>query len=354
MTQSQWIFIEPNDVWLFRDNKPFSAQQNFVARGQFPPNPQVMQGVVRTHAYYQDPQHPVVTDKVGMDELQLEGPYLAERLGDGTYTRYFPAPLDMLYDKDNGIFSILAISRLDADIISDFPVGWRPLIRNPKDGKYLTSLKEAEGWLTEAQFRQYLEAKLETGKLTQDKDIFHAEERVGLGLDYSRKANQQGMFYHAQFTRLKPNFGLMFQSHYQNALFEAQGMIRIGGESRFGRYEQARQAPSSLITHKNGNLRVVLLTPTYFDGGWQPADGDWSAWLGKDAKLVSAAIGKPYAISGWDIAKREPKPLRHFVPACSVYYFSDAEWQGKPFSHNITDMPFAQMGFGTVATGLWK
>lgn len=368
MTVSQWIFIEPNDVWLFRDNKPFSAQQNFVARGQFPPNPQVMQGAVRTHAYHDNPQHPIVTD-AQMDNLLLEGPYLAKRHEDGkSYTRYFPTPMDLLFKEDTdtdkaknknkgkdeddegvveGSFYTLEVGVPQSDILTDLPTGWR-LLHNPAE-----NLKASEGWLDEAQLRAYLQGTLKVGTLTRQSGIAQREERVGIGLDYTRKANRDGMFYHAQFIRLQEGFGLLLSTVYKDKLFAQEGMIRVGGESRFGHYALAPTPDSLWINQaKRTRLKVVLLTPAYFEDGWQPAGGAWSGWVG-DGVLVSAVIGKPEAISGWDIAKNEPKPLRHFVPAGSVYYFENATWQGTPFSQSVAGMPFSQMGFGTVALGTW-
>ncbi|MDW8172386.1 MAG: type III-B CRISPR module-associated protein Cmr3 [Anaerolineae bacterium] len=350
MSQSQWIFIRPNDVWLFRDNKPFSAQQNFVARGQFPPNPQVMTGAVRTHAYYQNPQHPIVKQK-DMDELALQGPYVARMDAAGQLERFFPAPLDLLYDADNEVFSTLQATG-SADFASNAPLeSWKPL-QIPKEDERDFDLKEAEGWLSETQFSAYLAGNLERGKLTPSSELFISEERVGIGLDKSRKANIESLFYHAEFTRPYDGVGLLIEVRYKEALFDESGSMKLGGESRVGHYQQV-SASESLIKAQSGNLKVILLTAAYFSGGWQPSSGDWSQLVGK-GKLVSAALGKPQAISGWDMLAGKPKPLRHFVPAGSVFYFEDAEWQGKAFSENVGDALYAQMGFGAVAVTSWQ
>jgi len=349
MSQSQWIFIRPNDVWLFRDNKPFSAQQNFVARGQFPPNPQVMTGVVRTHAWRKNPQHPVVIEK-NMHELALQGPYLARLGGAHKPERFFPVPLDLHHDADNEVFGLLEVAD-KADFASNAPLSpWKPL-QVPEKDKRDFKLKEAEGWLSEKQFTDYLEGRLKTGKITTSGELFQSEERVGLALDSRRKANQQGMFYHAQFTRPCDGVGLLIEVRYSETLFDASGTLTLGGEARFGHYQQV-SAPDSLIKAQSGKLKVILLSPAYFSGGWQPSGGDWSAWVGA-GQLVSAALGKPQAISGWDMATQQPKPLRHFVPTGSVFYFEGAQWQGKAFSEGVTDAPYSQMGFGTVAVTSW-
>lgn len=43
-----WLFIEPDDVWLFRDGHPFSAGEGHIARCLFPPTPLTLQGALRS------------------------------------------------------------------------------------------------------------------------------------------------------------------------------------------------------------------------------------------------------------------------------------------------------------------
>ena len=38
-------------------------------------------------------------------------------------------------------------------------------------------------------------------------------------------------------------------------------------------------------------------------------------------KLITAAVGKPIPVGGWDMAKGKAKPTYRAVPAGSVYYF---------------------------------
>jgi CRISPR-associated protein Cmr3 len=45
-----WIKIEPLDVLLFRESKPFSAGENFRAAGRFPPSSLPLVGAIRSRA----------------------------------------------------------------------------------------------------------------------------------------------------------------------------------------------------------------------------------------------------------------------------------------------------------------
>ncbi|MBL8152360.1 MAG: CRISPR-associated protein Cmr3, partial [Blastocatellia bacterium] len=38
------LFIEPSDVWLFRDARPFAAGEQSRATSLFPPTPRTIQG----------------------------------------------------------------------------------------------------------------------------------------------------------------------------------------------------------------------------------------------------------------------------------------------------------------------
>jgi hypothetical protein len=54
------------------------------------------------------------------------------------------------------------------------------------------------------------------------------------------------------------------------------------------------------------------------------------------------------------MAKNEPKTLRHYVPAGSVFFFENAEVSGKPFTETPPDsLDHGAIGFGTFAAGTW-
>ncbi|MEP7288877.1 MAG: type III-B CRISPR module-associated Cmr3 family protein, partial [Chloroflexota bacterium] len=140
----------------------------------------------------------------------------------------------------------------------------------------------------------------------------------------------------------------------KNATLAKEGLLTLGGESRCATYETVEyQAPAEVA--KGQRLKIVLLTPAYFANGWWPANFDWSRWVGPAAQWVSVALGKPLPISGWDIVRREPKALYHYVPAGSVFYFENASIPTVPFTETPdAALPAAQMGFGRIAVGTWN
>jgi len=367
----EWLFIEANDVLMFRDSRPFAAGQNFVARSMFPPTPRTMQGVIRTHylemkgvdwrAYRDGRVDREILEKIGgpddLGTLRLEGPFVArKKKEDGKIERLVRAPFDLLKRKgDRTDRSLILLSpEQEPSFKTNAPFeGWRAL-RGP-DADY----EEVSGWLTEAGLKAYLEGKTPKPEdILEDREVIVREERVGLGLDYGRRTGRQSLFYQAEFVRPCPGVGLLVGVNA--GLFTAEkGVIAIGGEGRLGHYSRVKVsgAPNlPQVIDGSKQAKIVLLTPAYFSGGWHPINRDWSPWLGRGVRLVSLAIGKPLLISGWDLARGRARSLHHYLPAGSVFYFENAEpQQGKPFTETPPDSPDAgAMGFGAFAIGTWN
>lgn len=377
----KWIFIQPQDVWMFRTSKPFAAGQSFVARSTFPPNPQTMQGIIRTHVIEQSGVDweafgsrrdesllgkigaPATKDKkykATLGNFEIRGPFVAKDVRTAKARQdnkpikveiLVPTPLDVLKNKENeNQLALLKPSPADFVTLPPFD-GWQPLTLVNGQGEY----ESAGGWLDEKNFRLYLQGKVPQ-HITKQDEVFLYDERVGLAIDYGRRASLEKHLYHADFVRPCDGVGLLVEVDAD--LLSASGYISVGGESRSAYYETVDfQLPSS--SHK-GNLKIVLLTPAYFSAGWHPANNDWSPWVGSDARLVSMALGRPTLISGWDTVRGQPKPLHHYVPAGSVYFFEGAQVQPQPFTEPIPDSDFengeidaGRLGFGGFAVGIW-
>lgn len=362
----EWLFIQANDVLMFRDSRPFAAGQNFRARSLFPPTPRTMQGVIRSHylemrevewaAFAKNQIAPEIRKAIGspdsLGELTLSGPFVAQETN-GEIIRLVQAPFDLMQPKpgtgtEERTPLILAPER-EPSFKTNAPFkGWRAL--RPPKGENIAAYENAAGWLNEGELAAYLRGA-PLGQIIPNERVFAREDRVGIGLSRHRTV-QRSLFYEAQFIRTQPDIGLLVEVNA--GLFpDGQGLIAIGGEGRSGWYRKVSYR-SVLPKAKDGRVKVVLLTPAYFSGGWQPRDGNWSPWLGPTARLVSLAIGKPLLISGWDLARKRPRALHHYLPAGSVFFFEDAHISDKPFTETPPDSPDAgAMGFGAFATSNW-
>jgi CRISPR-associated protein Cmr3 len=373
-----WLWIEAVDVWMFRDNKLFNAGQNFFARSQFPPTPRTIQGIIRT-AYLEwkgvnwktfntggerRELYDAVGDARSLGRLRLRGPFLARKVNDKPETLHQP-PFDLLYReaKDGQPRGYVALAPAkERSFITELPFeDWRPVIRPDHASAHdpqRAGFKEIEArWLTNEQLRAYLAGKIAQipGDPIEQKDLFLDEERPGLALDRRhRAANQrESRFYRARFIRPCENVGLLVGVDGVDD-FPQSRQLRVGGEGKLARIERVQvDLPASPTPQ--GQVKIVLLTPAYFDDGWRPKNGDWSPWVGKNARLISFIAGKPLALSGWDLAENRPRPLRNFVPAGSVYYFENATLTGQPFTQTPDgEADFGAMGFGTFAPGQWN
>lgn len=357
-----WYFIEPCDVWMFRDSKPFAAGQSFVARSQFPPTPQVMQGVVRSNyleaqgvdwASYKRESDAGQTWLVGnahdLGKFQQFGPLAGRRVtgetGKERIELLIPAPLDVVKSKSDEAAAPMVLAPSSESFRTDAPfAGWRPLAA----AAHSDDLERASGWMGEGDLKRYLNGQAPVSLLTPE-SLFQFEEKVGLAMDHGRRTHRDKHLYHAQFVRLAAKVGLVVGVN--EPYLDGQPIINIGGESRSGYCEAMHVVlPAG---RKAGRIKVALLTPAYFSGGWQPEGGDWSRWVGSGT-LVSTAIGRPQPISGWDVANNRAKPLNQYVPAGSVYYFENADWQDIPFTETPDGMlDHAAIGFGGALTASW-
>ncbi len=360
----QWLFVEPNDVWMFRNAKPFNAAQNFVARSIFPPMPITIQGIIRSNylegqgvdwRHYPE-NYPHLFEQVGdvstMGELTIDGPWIGRRHERGV-EQLFTFPLDLLYNDDLTTYDLMAPGEMEMQTDAPFD-GWLPVVRPPNlGGGDVKAYQSRKGWITGDMLHDYIRG--DVTELTQRyihlDDIFEEEERVGLAMDRKKRAHREHHFYHAKFVRMKTAVGLLIGLN--QALFQDGDWLRMGGESRSGRINLV-DSPIWPEQPQAGRVKIVLQTPAYFSYGWHPQNFDWSPWVGPHGRLVSYITERAQYHSGWDLKRRRPKPTRAFVPAGSVFYFEDAQLTGRPFTETPNNEPdYSQMGFGAYISADW-
>lgn len=371
------VFIEPNDVLLFRDGKPFAAGEDHRARSFFPPTPFTMQGVVRAKVLFdsgvsladyahgasnaQDLIRKIGTPGESYGQLRLRGPFVAKRSNDGHITRYFPLPADVAKIK-----------------VGDKPVLVKPLLepafncaftdnRAVKDLYPLwvrihEPLEEARGWLAEQEFRKYL--KGQEFSITEESDLLLREPRLGIALDYDRRGTQEEKIYQMEFLRLREGVGIFLEVDGIEPFEPPKGFLQIGGEARPAYYEVLSDPlePLPLPNPLPRRFKVVLLTPAWFTGGWQPQGGNWEQFFTGNVRLVSAAVPRAQSIGGAfvdDVRRRGDfqRTMRRFVPAGSVFFFesdSSVTMKGRPFTETPDDEgDFGQIGFGCAVVTSW-
>jgi CRISPR-associated protein Cmr3 len=229
-------------------------------------------------------------------------------------------------------------------------------------------ISEAKGWLPESEWERYLQGQAPEQVVTSGK-LFTFEPRFGIAIDADKGTTQEAMLYQARFVRLKKETALW--AEVDGVSLKKEGFLRLGGEGRAAVYEALSQQESLRplsqfnFASNSNRFKVVLVTPAWFSGGWQPKDGDWSKVFGASVQLVGAAIPRPLLLGGFDVAKGVPKPMRAFVPAGAVYFFKADEPVQFPDDFAFTETPdevsrqndnanaWAQIGLGAVLIGVW-
>lgn len=370
-----WILIEPLDVLLFRDGKPFTRSENHRATSLFPPTMLTLQGALRSLLIseqgdwdrYLANRDATLNAAIGapktndLGALRLAGPYLVRRRGQH-YARYFPLPADVVQDAPGN----LRVMQPDESMVvgPDMSNSPAPMLA------FEMSSDEAEPeqsyWISESALLTdyaYGENLYPDGEdLIEQADLFEIENRFGIGMDYaSNNVNRdEGLLYSVGFVRMQPGIGLLAAAPDDSPLADlfpavgAQHTGRLGGEGRSVNFrriaeEAIEQPPRPLLTEDTQMYKGVLITPTYLEGGWQPT-GPHAADF--QAQFMTAALARPVAIGGWDLAKGQPRPIYKYLKPGSVFFFRRASTTDV-FVNRLLDqppgsLPLDVLGFGEM------
>lgn len=394
------IFIEPSDVLLFRDGRPFSAGEGHRARSIFPPTPNTMQGMIRSkvlaercgrYQSYRDgctqcPEQQTCTipeeigkpDKQGRGNygaMQIKGALIAQREA-SSINVYFPVPADVVQVKDkanpNAALQLAYLQPLQPE--------WNPPGANDLSHLLLTlwtsetkPVEAVTGYWSQKEFKQYLLGEHPT-EFIQPGKLYERESRFGIEVDNRKQTVQEGRLYQTEFIRCQPDVGLYVEvegiRQFSANPAANSGLIAIGGENRAASYTEQLQLNwndlDKQLTEKlkqSAGFKLYFATPTIFKKGWLPEWIDETSlqgtYQGVTVKLVAGAIARYQTIGGWDVAYNRPKPTHRAVPVGSVYYFTTHaspeqilqtfHWQ------NLADDPLdAQIGFGLGLVGCWN
>ena len=383
------LFLQANDTFFFRDGRPFTKGDQAEGYSIFPPLPTTILGALRTayiaeygdlSAFYSGKMASMIGTPNCLGSIKLNGVFLADR-DSGIY---FPIPLDLVVKKNDSEKWLYAL-----DIRSKLRPSNTPLshLLRWTGVEHEDVEPETTGKFGVIDMTQYLLGRQRKFQFIPLKDFVCDEPKIGIARDRNTLTSEESMLYRINMSRfLNPN--------KQNALSElgfaidydcekelpSKGILKLGGEGKSFLYEQHCYITDPLSTEENrsslkeairnsGGFKLYFATPTIFDQGWLPN------WINKktqrcqcpttgtgsiSAELITAAVGKPISVGGWDMKKGMAKPTYQAVPAGSVYYFRvldesciDAIVDDIFHYKNISDHR-AEEGFGLCFVGVAK
>jgi CRISPR-associated protein Cmr3 len=354
------VLLEPLDVLFFRDGRPFAASGR-AASGL--PTPQTLAGALRTALLEKYgckfnemrqasnfaaavaracPQAPWIA------QVAFRGPWFCRSAGAEVLV---PAPAVLHRRKKQKGEELFSLRPLETDL-----PGWQT---SQDDGlrplwiKQREATEPSEGFLTPTGLRAFLNNQLVgSEQLVQREELFAMDHRTGIGIEPDRLATEEAMIYGVSFLSLKEGTNLyaevVLPDEHADAL-DGIDMLALGGEGRRVRIEQQVPVFDWPRPTAEGKPLLLLTTPALFSGRWRPA--------GLNSNLVAAAVPGALAVSGWDLARRGPKPTRFAVPAGSVFFLDRIPDNLSPASLSDIDQRDGDeplQGWGCYLKGAWN
>ncbi len=374
--KTEYRYITPLDVLILRGNQSFGDPGSF-GDSQMPPWPSVAAGAIRSRMLVDkdvdinafargrvDDSELGTPDKPG--SFVLTGFYLA-RLQQGQPEILIAPPADLIISETvAGVPEVrqLRPQQLHPELTSSCPLPMLPVMAQSE------RTKPASGyWLSQRGWQAYLTGKLPASEhLVRTEDLWCSDLRVGIGMSTETLSVEDGKLFTTQAIAMKKDVGFLVA--VQGAVPPTDGLLRFGGDGRAADIQAINaNLPEPDYQHiaQSGRCKMVLTTPGLFENGWQlPGTTDPNKIQlpqGITARLIAAAVSRAEILSGWDLARQQPKPAQRIAPTGSVYWLD--ELQATPealrklaekglWSNPCEDKYRKAEGFNRVALSPWQ
>jgi len=382
----EWLF-EPLDTLFFRSGLSIDAADSGGTgwvESIFPPTPQTMQGAIRSSVLISECHDPKVFGEGGCSNcaerescsipakigstsegdygnLDLYGPYLFK-----DDNCYYTIPLDIVREKE-GEKRLFTLKPSETHITCDLGKVCMPA---KPTGSNFGAFDLVEGWIKEEALINYLQGDKDNpisgDDLVTEDLFFEREPRVGIKRDYSTHRVITGMLYSIIPLRFNAGSKIGVRVGGIDNIDLAGYATNIGGEGKVCRLDlqDCEERYVYKLDHNN-HVKMVLLQPADFGGNWYPSEfkekdlNGTTCWersiegVNIKLRLITACIGKPYKLGGWNMAERRVKPMKNYIPAGSVYFFEVVEGDASdlPVEGKIGNN--SQIGFGHYLLGTW-
>ncbi|MDR0736147.1 MAG: type III-B CRISPR module-associated protein Cmr3 [Zoogloeaceae bacterium] len=344
------LFLEPLDVLFLRGNKLFGDPGSY-GEALLPPWPSVAAGALRSRmladagidlkAFAEgEISHPVLGTPKNPGSFTVTAFHLARRV-EGNIEPLFVPPADLNLEapkeKDAPPKQVRALNPHPAPqgILTSFSLPSLPILAQKNRGKPASGY-----WLTAAGWAHYLAGGVPDQKehwVTSGK-LWQSDERIGIGLNAATRSAKEGDLFSVQAVAFLRDVGFLAATEGDGGKAPQDGSLRLGGDGRATAVAVADATfPEANVVDiaRARRCRLILSTPGIFEAGWLPTgaiqddnsgnNGVAFNLHGVRARLTAAAVPRFATVSGWDLAKWQPKPAQRAAPTGSVYWLEDIE-----------------------------
>jgi len=331
------VSLEPLAPIIVRSGRPFDFQAG-ADPARFPP-PSTLAGCLRTawaRATGQD-------FGLALAELPVAGPLLACPDASGKLRLLVPKPADAIYlgHGDEARCLRAEPQPFPPGTGSDLPEGLLP-VRLPPGERGKGGAGPA--WWDCGHLLDFRQGRIPSHQELTERGWSppSGDLRTHVAIDSGTLAADPGRLFQTEGLDLestnpwlkehRPGSGLRLLARCGEPL--PAGLVHLGGERRLAAlYPEPETTwpvpPPGWFERmtKAGGLTLTLLTPASFAAGYRPG---WVAddWQGAppvapalSLRLIAAALERWQPHSGWDLARRQPRPTRKLIGAGATYWF---------------------------------
>lgn len=335
------LVLRPVDTFVFRNHKSFMAGVDTSVSGFFPPRPGTVYGALRSGYIHQHSDFETFAqgtdsqlrywmgspDVVG--EFSLKGVFWQD-----DEDVVLPLPLDCQVVAEDGGEQALPLALTWETESTGWGSDWQEYRLYGRVFKKSNS--PAQGFVYRRDLERTLTTELSSISVYRQNKWLTKEPRVGIARDTVSRQAKEGMFYSMELLRFhsthvtEPPAMVCYSRKAPD--FSAVKYISLGGKQKPWIVEEYADSdlcsvpPGDIVkaVENTGIARLILLSPAIWSKGsrpgcWDP-ETDQLNIAGVSYTVLTAAVGRPVVVGGWDIARQRPKPRKFAVPAGSVLY----------------------------------
>jgi CRISPR-associated protein Cmr3 len=339
--------IEALDVLSLRGNRLFGEAGSYGDL-QMPPNPSVIAGALRSSLLARAGVDFGAFARGEIDDEILGTPsragrftlceaHPARRRIDGSIEPLFGMPADLIPFDDNGRIKLQVLNPTSpaAALGGSQPLPLWPVLSQAHAHKPRKGLRlPASSWQRHLMGEFGAEPVASHAvALVEDRELWQSELRIGIGIDAGSGRAADGRLFSLE--AVAPRWGVGIAIRVTGVQLPPL-MLRLGGDGHAARLMPAQIAwprPDLQAIAHAGRARMILTAPGLFPKGWLPTgtrehtqqSGAAFELQGVRGRIVCAATPRSEVISGFDLARGQPKTAqRAAAPGC-VYWLDELQ-----------------------------